>query len=245
MNIPDEISKNGYAIIDLLKKDEFEKLTDIIYDEFSKALFACNIENPIKVKDHLKIYHEFPIDINHGEFWTKKKRIINAQNLNQILKMDFINNLKKIFGDFKITNEEEIQSEEIYWRLVRPKTESDIGPIHADKWFWDGMQKYKFTKKNLKYERVKLWIPLYTELGISGLKIAPKSHMQEFKHEIKYIDGRIKIKEHIDKDKLDFLVLKLKVGEAVAFHDNLLHGGSFGENETRLSLEFTILKKGI
>jgi len=243
MNISEKILIDGFKIIDLIKKDEFDTLTDIVYSEFSAALDNSNVSNPLITKEQLRTYHKFSIDINHNEFWSKQKRIITNNNLNKILKMNFIKELKNIFGDFKISNEEGIQSEEIYWRLVRPKIESDVGPIHADKWFWEGMNRYNLIHKELAFERIKLWIPLYTELGISGLKIMPNSHIQEFDHEITYKNGRVKIDKKFDDKNLDFLILKLIDGQAVAFHDNLLHGGLVGENETRLSLEFTILKK--
>lgn len=45
--------------------------------------------------------------------------------------------LEKIFGEFKISDEENEGREEIFWRLVRPHQSSDIGPLHADGWFWD------------------------------------------------------------------------------------------------------------
>ena len=218
------------------------QLADIVFDEFSKALQSVNISNPIISKQYLVEYHNFFIAIKHADFWTKRKRIIGEANLTKIMQMDFVRKLRDYLGDFKISNEEGIQTAEIYWRLVRPNKHEDIGPIHADRWFWDGMDNSKEVLENKQYERLKLWIPLYSEIGISGLKVVEKSHLNEYSHRVKKVNGRVRLEAKF-QDNLKLEVLGLNPGQAVIFHDNLLHSGSVGEKQTRVSLEFTILKK--
>jgi hypothetical protein len=242
MDIKEEIKENGYIVIDLMDLSELDQLSEIVFDEFSRALKVENILNPIKSKMDLINYHNFNLGINHGDFWPKSKRIIGKLNLIKVIKMPFMQNLKNILGDFKISNEEGIQNEEIYWRIVRPNNREDIGPIHADKWFWDAMDNSSISNENIRYERLKLWMPLYSEVGVSGLKVVKKSHLNEYDHSVKKVNGRVKF-EAKSEDNYDLEVLEIDPGQAVIFHDNLLHGGSVGIRETRVSLEFTILKK--
>ena len=242
MEIKKEISKNGFIVINLIDHFELNRLTDIVFDEFNLALQGENIVNPLTSKKDLINYHSIPIAINHSEFWSKRKRILGKSSISKIMGMNFICKLKENLGDFKISNEEGIQSAEIYWRLVRPNNQEDIGPIHADRWFWDGMSNSKVVLENKKYQRLKLWMPLYSETGISGLKVVKGSHLKEFGHRIYRVNGRVKLETKFH-DALELEVLKLNPGQVVIFHDNLLHGGSFGKNQTRVSLEFTILEK--
>ena len=244
MEIKKEISENGYIIIDLIDFSELNQLTDIVFDELSWALQSENVLNPLISKKDLVNYHNIPIAINHSEFWPKRKRIIGQSSLSKIMQMNFMCKLKDNLGEFKISNEEGIQSSEIYWRLVRPNKHEDIGPIHADKWFWDGMSDNKIVLENKKYARLKLWMPLYSEIGISGLKVVKKSHLNQYSHKTNIVNGRVKLEARF-QDDLEYEVLELNPGQVVIFHDNLLHGGSVGKNQTRVSIEFTILKKDI
>jgi len=242
MNINREISENGFYVVDLMEEAELDEIIEIVYEEFCLALKNNKVNNLLKSKRDLANYHKFDIDINHGEFWSKSKRILGPSSLKRIFEMTFIRKLREILGEFRISNEEGVQSAEIYWRLVRPKNINDIGPPHADKWFWENMVLNDVVIENKKYERLKLWMPLYSELGVSGLQVEKKSHLKEYDYLVNRVNGRIKI-ESKDENKFSLEVLNLHPGQAVIFHDNLLHAGSLGEKHTRMSLEFTILKK--
>jgi hypothetical protein len=53
------------------------------------------------------------------------------------------------------------------------------------------------------------------------------------------------VKPQIDEDEnsLDAIIFDSKPGDAIVFHDRLLHGGAVGGSSTRVSLEFTMFVK--
>jgi ectoine hydroxylase-related dioxygenase (phytanoyl-CoA dioxygenase family) len=44
-------------------------------------------------------------------------------------------------------------------------------------------------------------------------------------------------------EELNVVIFNSHPGEAIIFNDQLLHGGAVGQNETRVSLEFTMFVK--
>lgn len=185
-------------------------------------------------------YHLHSELIEHSKIWTKKNRILSNGDVYAIRQMAFMKTLAEEFGEFQISNEEGLEKEEIYWRLVRPQNQADVGPLHADSMFWDlGHGCYSDG-----FKRIKVWIALYCESGKSGFRYAPGSH----KHKIEYIEER---RGGVLKPKINDLMLKTlqintfetEPGGIIIFNDDLIHGGLLGGKKTRLSMEFTMFVK--
>ena len=158
--------------------------------------------------------------------------------------------LTDCYGLFELSDENELGRELIYWRLVRPNQPSDIGPLHADSWFWNlGHGK---TPHNV--DRVKVWVPLHCESGRNGLCVVPDSQKKEWRYHGEFKKGFVKpgdqnygfMKPVIDEDESELPVILLNTdpGDAVIFHDKLLHRGALNRGgATRVSLEFTMFVK--
>jgi hypothetical protein len=135
-----------------------------------------------------------------------------------------------------ITDEENLKYENIYWRIVRPNSESDVGPSHADKWFWE-LNNYEFPST---HKRVKVWVPLIQNDLSPSLSISPGSHLRNYAYSARP-DNNGKVKPLFS----DEIVLSsmhpapVKVGEAIIFNDSLIHGGRTTDS-VRISIEFTI-----
>ena len=124
------------------------------------------------------------------------------------------------------------------WRLVRPNSPTDVGPLHADAWFWD--LGHGITPPG--YKRVKVWI------AITVLQAKTDSSLCEFSQAPMAISWRVKrwnnkTKIGISEKDLNVEIFNSQPGEAIVFNDQLLHGGVVGQSETRVSLEFTIFVK--
>lgn len=138
-----------------------------------------------------------------------------------------------------ITDEESLGFPNIYFRAVRANSTIDVGPIHADRWFWDlgGMS---FPDD---HHRIKIWIPIVQNDDTPSLLILPKSHKENFNYAgTKGEDGKIR---PVFYDARVFSMMErapVKVGECIAFSDNLLHGGS-STSMDRISVEFTLAVK--
>jgi hypothetical protein len=184
-------------------------------------------------------YHELAGLINHKTAWPKLKRILEQPAVDIIRKLPTFGKLEKEFGDFVISDEENLGRENIYWRLVRPDSPSDVGPMHADQWFW--VLGHGATPEGV--QRVKLWIAIYCEAGISGFRFVPGSHCHDWPYHGERRDGFVKPVIDVTDDQLDIQMFDSRPGDAIVFNDRLLHGGAVGGSRSRVSLEFTIFVK--
>ena len=182
-------------------------------------------------------YHLHSSLLPHGSIWSKLNRILPAADVTAIRDMEFFKVLKKNFGDFTISDEENVGHEEIYWRIVRPYQPQDIGPMHADSWFWD----LGHGQTPPGTERVKVWIPLFCEPGANGLEVVPGSHLKTWKYHGEMKGTFVKPVFDEDRSTLNINLLATKPGDAVVFNDKLLHGGALNKGaKTRVSCEFTM-----
>lgn len=185
-------------------------------------------------------YHELSHLLDHTSLWTKKNRILPQVSVDFIRSSSLIKKLENIYGDFKISDEENVGREEIYWRLVRPHKPTDMGPIHADAWFWE--LGHGVTPRNVK--RVKVWIALFCEPGLNGLCLVPESQKQAWKYHGESRHGFVKPQIDEDITKLSLELVYTKPGNSIVFNDKLLHGGALNKGtKTRVSMEFTMFVK--
>jgi len=231
--------KNGKGYFQLKLKDfELKSIRRIVNDHY---LNNINNKYPSKKelfkKETISNYHKVSKYIDHKKNWPMKSRTLPKNKSKKIIKLPFIKKLKKIFGNFNISDEYNIGHEEIYWRIIRPKKKTDVGPMHCDKWFWD--LNNDFMPKNKI--RVKCWISIWCK-GLNGLQIYPGSQLKKFKYNFEHRDGEKKPVFKLNNFKNKIKKLNCKPGTIIIFNDNLLHGGSFNNSSnTRVSIEFTML----
>jgi hypothetical protein len=240
--IKQELSNGRGFTLDLkLAEAEIHILRSLIKEH---ALQNIQKIDPLSYKDYdslpLYEFHTLETEALHKKIWEKKNRIFPTFFTEEIKKLPFFQILVAEFGPILIANEENIYPEEIYWRYVRPKQANDVGPLHADKWFWD--LGHGFMPEG--YYRLKIWIPIYCAPGGNGLRVVPYSHKYKYDYHAEMRDGFLKPVFDETKYQLNIIKLDSNPGEAVIFHDELLHGGCFNNAETsRFSIEFTMLIK--
>ena len=194
-------------------------------------------------------YHKLSHLINHSTLWTKENRILPQGVVESVKKFSFYQNLLDIFGIFSISDvvyggTVDQDRQEIYWRLVRPNEVSDVGPIHADKWFHSVLRRGQpmfppgvFT--------VKIWVPIYSEPGMSGLIVVPESHKKIWRFSYEDRGGEQKPTILEDIERLNGKLIPLAPGRLLLFNENLLHGGAVTRGEiTRVSMEITMVFDG-
>jgi hypothetical protein len=138
-------------------------------------------------------------------------------------------------GEF-VTGEEGRGDPDVYWRLVRPDSPSDVGSIHADYWFWD-LLGFDFPAD---MQRVKVWLPLLQDDDNPSLMVLPGSHLRDFRYTsfVNHLGHRKP--QYADEDISDRMIpAPVRTGQAVIFNDRLLHGGR-STGVLRISLEFTL-----
>lgn len=232
---------NGFFLGLSFRQDELDLVRSLVEMQWLENIKRYIPEHYNKFLN-LKIerYHQLSHLVDHASMWQKVNRILPHTAVDLIRSTSLITALENLYGQFQISDEDAIGREEIYWRLVRPNQPSDVGPIHADAWFWD--LGHGVTPQNVK--RVKVWIALFCEPGLSGLCLVPGAHMREWKYHGEFRDGLMKPCIDEDIEKLPIQLVPTKPGDAIVFHDKLLHGGAINKGmQTRVSIEFTMFVK--
>lgn len=220
-----------------LSDNDFSKLRDFVNNHYSEILTSV-----AKIKDNeilhheMDEYHNYSNNIEHEKIWSKRNRILKKQVVHEILELDLFKEIKNEIGEVTISDEENIGYPEIYWRLVRPLPHNDVGPIHADAWFWE----LGHGETPPTYERIKFWFSLYNEIGANGFCYVPSSHLENYEYESEFRNGFVKPTFDAQKYNLNIQTFNSMPGDFIIFNDKLLHGGKVGGIKTRVSMEFTL-----
>ncbi len=229
---------SGYVLYQLSDID-IVRIRQVVFAQYIEVINSLGVSNFVDYQNtNMSEYHKLSAEFDHGKVWKKCNRILSKDDVEVVKSTQMFQAFKTILGDnIFISSEENSGWEESYWRIVRPGSQ-DIGSLHADSWFWD----LGHGELPEGYKRLKVWIPLYNQAGKNGLRVLP--HSQKNKnwayHGVKK-DGIIKpiIDENVDG--LDLITLNTENGQAIIFHDDLLHGGSINNTIfTRVSIEMTI-----
>jgi hypothetical protein len=200
------------------------------YPEFTDLLNATPIQ----------AYHSLSDRIDHAATWVKDTRLFTADEVAQLkAHLSVFGYLSDMFGPYQIADIEHLGYPEVYWRLVRPNHPDDVSAVHADAWF------YTLTNDMPEAEQrhiVKVWFPVFSEPGMSGLSMATGSQKMSLRYAGEHRHGRTKpVPDDPRIATLPLTALPLAAGQCVAFHVATLHKGlSHTSNQSRVSIEFAI-----
>lgn len=233
--------EEGYSTNIFLMHDELETFRKMIRNQWLYRIQLLAPEHVRQFDEHgITHYHELSHLLDHGTAWPTYARTFLREVEQVVRNMPFFKKLEAEFGTIMIGDENDFGWGNIYWRLVRPGND-DTGPLHADKWFWDLLD-YRGKPPSFPFERLKIWIAIYTVPGKNGLLVVPGSHHKKdwkWHAEIKHNKNKPVIDE--PTENLNTQLLQTEAGRAVIFHDELLHGGSQNlATTTRVSVEFTL-----
>ena len=231
--LSDVFGENGYYFDKLSHQDLF-KIREIVRTHYDNVLSKLNRDEFKEIE--INRYHEFSHLIEHEKVWSKTSRILPLHLLEELMKCNLFENIKNELGEIFISDEDNIGRAEVYWRLVRPLPHNDVGPLHADGWFWDVEDTYMPDT----HLRVKFWISLYNETNKSGFRYIPKSHNENFAYSKEFRDYKYKPVFEMDEANLNIVTFNSNPGDLIVFHDRLIHGGKSGGSLTRVSIEFTL-----
>ena len=190
-------------------------------------------------------YHLLAPKLDHRRLWPKSSRLLSRTAVSRIRALPFLDTLEQAFGQFSISDiydtHQHHGEEEIYWRLVRPGCDTDVGPIHADKWFHAGFNDGRGMFSDA-VQTVKIWIPLYCQPGRSGLAIAAGSHLKSWRFRIESVDGQPRPVPDDDFSACEPELIATEPGQMLVFNEGTLHRGVVNDgSETRVSAEITMV----
>jgi hypothetical protein len=222
----------GYAL-DALTPAELAEVRGVITDQYLGHLRAVDpalAERAAAVG--VENYHTLPLPFDHGSFWAKERRVPPASAVPVFERLGFFRRIKAELPSAAVYHDD------LMWRVVRPNATTDIGPVHADKWFWDAGN----GSIPAGYDRLKVWVAVWTEPGKNGLTVKGHSHTSDrWKHHFEFKHGKMKPVLDESPEEIGMELLPLAPGELVLFHDALLHGGALNVGATcRVSIEVTI-----
>lgn len=223
----------GYAL-DALTPAELGEVRGIIAAQYLDNLAAAAPDLVGRAKavgiDH---YHTLPIAFDHGSFWSKERRVPPPSAVPAFERMGFFRRIRQTLPSAAVYHDD------LMWRVVRPNQPTDVGPVHADKWFWDAGN----GALPAGHDRFKIWIGVYTEPGKNGLTIKGHSHTSDrWKHHFEFKHGKMKPVLDESPEEIGMELLPLEPGGMVLFHDALLHGGALNVGSTcRVSIELTVM----
>ena len=238
MTVKDQIFESpGYTTDIKLKQHELDALHK--YVEF-------NMLDRINATYHAAGLNQYHTVNHHLLFADKEARLLQQWQVDKVKTWSFLVRLKKELGEFTIApvifNRRIVRNrQEIYWRVVRPNSETDVAEIHADTWH-HGL--YSDAYGNLLNEdeyTAKVWIPIVCESGLNGLSVVPDSHKRDWPVKKTELLNRTKIEllEHVEP-----VLLETEPGQCIVFNDKLLHVGAVNRGtKTRVSAEITLVFK--
>jgi len=219
--------KPGYTCADSLTPVELKVIRSFVAEEISAAT------NKSIPEEHIEIYHNLIEPSDHIKLASKDARIFSSSKLEYIQNTELVSALRRNIPGFSITNEENGGDPEIYWRIVRPNQKHDVGPLHADAWFW----RMGIGEVDEKSIRIKVWVQIAG--NEPGFVFIPNSHLFEFDYKSNSINGKNKpvFINNLPEHHLERWPVTL--GKGIIFNDRLLHGGATSDLTTRASFEFT------
>lgn len=230
------INHNGFIDGFSLSINELKFIKNVIYSDFCERI--KNFDEKLTHEEDicsLKHYHLADFSKFHVPLWPKRHRMLNKEAISKLKSMNFFKSLFSMLNLKKIANADNIQEEEVYWRIVRPNCHDDIGSLHADSWF------YTQNKVNPPKDiaSLKLWIAIETDIGENGLCYIPGSHKVKYEYDL--IDKKGMRKPLIRScDAKHVVKFQASPGDTILFHDDFIHGGFIGGFNTRVSLEMAL-----
>jgi hypothetical protein len=232
--IKDSVDKFGAFTDFNLSSEEYAFLLNMVREHFSRKVMENLPDIPIPdihLEDYMRIAHL----IDHSRVWTKLARCLNKNDVEALVSSSLIQRLREGIGLFRISDEENLGYGNVYFRIARPNSTQDVGPMHADSWFWQ-------IRNEITSQRIKIWIPLLT-YGQNAFQYIPGSHLEKG-FTFSAVEKHGLIKPQIDDISLNgkqIIEFGKHAKSAIIFHDDLIHGGLPLSNSIRVSLEFTMI----
>jgi hypothetical protein len=238
--ILDEIDLGDGYIIGKILDEDFSAFQIIINKQYQERILSLYPEQEVNIRNtNIHEYHDLNF-CDHKKLWPKESRTFLESDVLIFKESKFFKELENKFGQIIITNEDKTRSQEIYWRLVRPNQSDDVGPLHADSWFWT-LHNGPIEKG---YRRLKIWVSVFNQSGKNGLRLIPGSQKKTYEFKGETRDGKTKpiLDPLIERDN-SIILAPTSPGQFILFHDNLIHGGGAGGDKTRVSFEMTLMLK--
>ena len=223
-----------------LSAEDLEVFRSLVFEQYAEIV--SGYDDSLGANFKINEYHKSKIANSelHKKVWPKNNRILSEARFQRLMDCEFFSEMKLQFDWHEITDEENVGHPEVYFRLCRPDPFTDVGPLHADSWFWE-LGHGEMPKVDFDTQRIKFWFCLETEEAKTGFRFVENSHEKSYNYTGLQRDGFVK--PTFDEATHDLSIESLigKPGSFFVFNDRLLHGGEVLKSGTRVSCEFTLV----
>lgn len=229
---------NGYSSFEVSPHEVYLILGEIVAHYLSRIRKVYPDHVQVFQNTPLNEYHTLTHLVDHELLWGDQTfRILPQNSLSKLQEISLLQPFVESPSEFVLGDPHNHGYGELIWRIVRPRPWIDVGPLHADEWFWRTDNYPKPSPEG--FDRVKFWLAIIIEDGNPAFSFVPGSHTLEFDFSTEERGGRMKPKPNFDPDTIPLETLPAHSGNGIVFHDKLLHRGLSGNSLTRVSLEFT------
>jgi hypothetical protein len=239
--------EDGFSTAVSLRPDELAELRRLVTESWLGVISEVAPEAIDQFASAgIEEYHHRAHMIDHANIWTTQRRTFSPAVVDIIRGFSIFGLFDRECPGYCICSEMppygDLNRARINWRLVRPGDGVDLGPIHADYWFEAVMDGW--SPAPAETIKIKIWVPIYLEQGLTGFAYLPGSHRQQLRFGKKLLaDGHYK--PHFEEIDLPapLQTMDTPCGNAVIFNYNLVHRGanSHKAKHTRVSMEVTLL----
>ncbi len=238
--------RDGICTDSKLPPDEMDEVRRIVRESWLGVIEKVAPEHVERFRRiGITNYHQFSHLIDHANIWTTQRRTFERQHVDAIRSFKIFDMFDRDIPGYEISSEMppfgDLGRPRVNWRLVRPGSAGDLGPIHADYWF-DAVQD-NWRNERRPTVKLKIWIPIYLEEGITGFAFVPGSHLRDYPFRRLHI-GNGAFKPDLPQAELDrpLRTLTTPPGTAVMFNYNLVHRGANSSHatRTRVSMELAL-----
>jgi hypothetical protein len=145
--------KNGYYIIETNASD----LIDVKNWILSAINQVINTTDGFGFPDWVSLISNNSLHSSlHNHFSQKHNRLFSSSKVKLFYDSPLYESVEKQIGSFSISSEENSDYPQIYWRITRPQSPTDVGPFHKDSWFWSANPDWVISSSSTRY---KVWVP--------------------------------------------------------------------------------------
>jgi hypothetical protein len=237
--------EQGYCEDIRLRPDELSKLREITTKSWLDVIRRVAPDKVEQFEQNgIERYHRLSHLIDHTSVWTTQARTYSAKMVDVIRSLSIFDFFDRECPDYRIGSAMppygDWGSTRINWRLVRPGNGTDLGPIHADYWFDAVLDGWRPDPDII---RLKIWIPIYLEPGLTGFACLPGSHRSRLPFARKRLpDGGVKPEFNEADLPAPLQTVPTICGTALLFNYSLVHRGANSDlaRRTRVSMELTL-----
>jgi len=132
MNLGEQLDgAPGFAVFAAFTPGELKRVRELIRGHYLRRIAQVAPQHEAAFRElEMDRYHERESLVDHAVLWSNEARHLKEEAEEEIRGMSLFQPLRRAWPAMRLNRHG------MYWRIVRPGNVADVGPLHADEWFW-------------------------------------------------------------------------------------------------------------